>query len=114
MGLVSDLIQLRMKTKTAAELHIERLYHYQGFDRPERLARIFTEGTIYFSKPRDFNDPWDCRPFFNKSELDDPEEHERIVRWFVDCDRTRNTSLSEAEHLCRRREYALTVSCLKG
>ena len=46
-----------MKTKTAAALGIERLYHYQSFDKPERLARVFTDGTLYFSRPRDFNDP---------------------------------------------------------
>jgi hypothetical protein len=55
-----------MKTKTAAELHVERLYHYQGFDRPERLARIFTEGTIYFSKPGDFNDPLGLSAIFQQ------------------------------------------------
>lgn len=92
-----------MKTKTAAALHIKRLYHYQAFDK-ERLSRMFTEGTIYFSRPRDFNDPWDCRPFFSKSALDDLEEYERTVRWFVRCHRTRNTSLPEAEHLRREEE----------
>lgn len=93
-----------MTIETAASLHIEKLYHYQSFEKPERLARIFTEGTLYFSKPRDFNDPWDCRPFFNKSGLDDPNEYESAVRWFVHCDRTRNTSLSDEEHVQREQE----------
>jgi len=94
-----------MKTKTAAALHIDWLYHYQTFEKPERLARILSEGTLYFSKPRDFNDAWDCQAFFNKTALDDPDEHERTVRWFVHCDRTRNTFLSEEEHT--RREQRL-------
>lgn len=93
-----------MKTKTASALHIDRLYHYQSFDKPERLARIFTEGTLYFSRPRDFNDPWDCRPFYDKSSLDDADEYERTVRWLSHCDRTRNTSLTEEEHLRREQE----------
>lgn len=93
-----------MKTKTAAALRIDRLYHYQSFDKPERLARIFTDGTLYFSRPRDFNDPWDCRPFYNKSSLDDANEYERTVRWLVHCDRSRNTSLREEEHLRREQE----------
>lgn len=93
-----------MKTKTAAALGIKRLYHYQSFDKPERLARIFTDGTLYFSRPRDFNDPWDCRPFFNKSALDDPAYYDRAVLWFVHCDRTHNTALSEKEHLRREQE----------
>jgi hypothetical protein len=50
-----------MRTRTAAQQKISRLYHYQPFDAT-RLARIFTEGTIYCSNPRDFNDPWDCKP----------------------------------------------------
>lgn len=97
-----------MKTKTAAELHIERLYHYKCFNEPERLARIFTDGTIYFSRPRDFNDPWDCRPCFSKSVLNDPDEYDRIVRWFVHCGRTYNKSLSDEEH--RRREQELRAN----
>ena len=93
-----------MKTKTAAALGIKRLYHYQSFEKPERLARIFTDGTLYFSRPRDFNDPWDCRPFYNKSALDDPQDYDRAVRWFVHCDRTHNTALSEEEHVRRENE----------
>jgi len=93
-----------MKTKTAAELKIKSLYHYQCFNEPERLARIFTEGTIYFSRPRDFNDPWDCRPCFSKSVLNDLDEYDRIVRWFVHCGRIHNTSLSENEHLQREKK----------
>ena len=81
-----------MKTKTAAALGIKRLYHYQSFEKPERLARIFTDGTLYFSMPHDFNDPWDCRPFYNKSALDDPEYYNRVVRWFVHTDRIYNTA----------------------
>lgn len=93
-----------MKTKTAAALGIKRLYHYQSFEKPERLARIFTDGTLYFSMPRDFNDPWDCRPFFNKSALDDPAYYDRAVRWLVRCDRTHNTALPEEEHVRRENE----------
>jgi hypothetical protein len=93
-----------MMINTAASLHIDRLYNYQSFEKPERLTRIFTERTLYFSKPIDFNDPWDCRPFFNKSKLDDPDEYERTVRWFAQCDRNRNTSRSLEEHLQREQE----------
>jgi hypothetical protein len=93
-----------MKNKAASELRIDRLYHYLSFDKPERLALIFTEGTLYFSTPRDFNDPWDCRPFYNKSSLNDAGEYERAVRWFVHCDRIRNPSLSEEEHVRREKD----------
>jgi hypothetical protein len=59
---------------------------------------------LYFSKPRDFNDPWDCRPFYSKSSLDDPAGYDRAVRWFAHCDRTYNPALSEEEHIKREKE----------
>jgi len=93
-----------MKIKTAAQLRIDRLYHYQSFEKPERLERMFTEGELYLSAPRDFNDPWDCRPFYNKSKLDDADEYERTCRWVVHCDRTKNASVPEEEHIRREQE----------
>jgi hypothetical protein len=93
-----------MKTKTAASLGIKSLYHYQSFEKPERLTRILTDWKLYFSKPRDFNDPWDCRPFYSKSSLDDPAGYDRAVRWFAHCDRTYNPALSEEEHIKREKE----------
>ncbi|MEW5980514.1 MAG: DUF2971 domain-containing protein [Acidobacteriota bacterium] len=93
-----------MKIRTAAELKIQSLFHYQSFERPERLERILNEGTIYLSNPKDFNDPWDCRPWFNKLALDDPREYERTVQWFVRCGRAHNGGMSEAERLRRQIE----------
>lgn len=93
-----------MEIKTAYALGIKRLYHYQSFEKRERLARIFTEGTIYCSMPRDFNDPWDCRPCFNKSILDDPEGYNCTVRWFVHNNRIYNTALSEEEIVWTEKE----------
>lgn len=93
-----------MKTKAASELGIDRLYHYLSVDKPERLARIFIEGTLYFSMPRDFNDPWDCRPFYNKSSLNDAGEYERAIRWFVHCDRIRSPLQPEEDHIRRELE----------
>lgn len=93
-----------MKFKTATELSIDRLFHYTSFTKPERLVRVFTENTIYCSNPKDFNDPWDCRPCFNKEVLNDPKEYDRIVKWFVLCDRKNNTTLSEKEYKLREQE----------
>jgi hypothetical protein len=94
-----------MKTKTAAEQRIRSLYHYQGFDDPARLARILADDTVYCSNPKDFNDPWDCRPCFSKTTLDDPAQYERVVQWFVRIGRKRNPSIPDAEH--SRREHVL-------
>lgn len=93
-----------MRTQTAAQQRILRLYHYQPFDAT-RLARIFTEKTIYCSNPRDLNDPWDCKPCFSKALLDDVARYEHTVQWFVRLGRRTNPSMSEDEH--KRREGEL-------
>lgn len=103
-----------MKTKTAAALGIKSLYHYQSFEKHERLARILADRMLYFSKPRDFNDPWDCRPFYSKSLLDDPAGYDRAVQWFVHCDRTYNPTLSEEEHIKREKAVRDNRKFLEG
>lgn len=35
------------------------------------------------SKPSSFNDPWDRKPWFNSSILDDPQERERHLEWLL-------------------------------
>ena len=90
-----------MNTKTAAEQRIRSLYHYQAFDDLGRLARILTDGAIYCSNPKDFNDPWDCRPCFSKKLLDEPVQYERVVQWFIGSGRRRDPSISDAEHFRR-------------
>ena len=71
-----------MPFKTAIERGFDRLYHWQTFQQ-DRLEAILREGKLYFSKPADFNDPWDCRPFFNTDILDDPEIAQRHIDWAV-------------------------------
>jgi len=93
-----------MKTKTAATLGIKRLYHYQSIEKLERLARIFTEGTLYFSNTKDFNDPWDCRPFYTKAILDTADGYERALQWLIRCGKRHGPALPEEEHAKRERE----------
>lgn len=47
----------------AGSLKIPVLYHYQPFIE-DRFRSIVESDLIYFSNPKDFNDPWDCRPWF--------------------------------------------------
>jgi hypothetical protein len=86
-----------MRIQTAGMLGHRRLYNYQKFE-PARLIRILETQTIYCSNPKRFNDPWDCRPCFDSSILDDPAGYERQVQWFDRSDRRRNPK-PEAEHL---------------
>ncbi len=50
------------------------LYHYEDFQL-DRLADILRNHRIYCSNPADFNDPWDCKPYFNPALHDDPVNH---------------------------------------
>jgi hypothetical protein len=66
----------------AAQRHLKRLYHWQRFDA-DRLEVILKDNTLYCSRPADFNDPWDCRPFFNTEQLSDPAELKKHIDWAV-------------------------------
>lgn len=63
---------------TAGELLIQTLYHYQAFDL-ERVTPIISSNRLYYSKPYDFNDPWDCRPAFDVEGLFDPATREQTA-----------------------------------
>lgn len=50
---------------------IGRLYHYEKFC-PEYLIALLRDQRVHCSNPANFNDPWDCRPSFDTSSLQDP------------------------------------------
>ncbi len=66
----------------AAQAGLTHLYHYEAF-HADRLADILLNHRIYCSNPADFNDPWDCKPYFSPALLDDPVNHsaaaERLI-----------------------------------
>ncbi|MBT4690796.1 MAG: DUF2971 domain-containing protein [Rhodospirillaceae bacterium] len=74
----------------------ERLYHYQPFDL-ERLSKIILEKELYFSNPGDFNDPWDCKPWFNADVMTDLDLFEDHLSWFIAVHRKYFPDLSETE-----------------
>ncbi|MEO8627564.1 MAG: DUF2971 domain-containing protein [Betaproteobacteria bacterium] len=43
---------------------VSHLFKFTRLDdaAPERLRQVLVEGRLYHALPRDFNDPWDCRP----------------------------------------------------
>lgn len=68
------------------------LYHWQPFDE-KRLRPLLEHNLLYCSSPRDFNDPWDCKPFFNTDILSDLGERSVHTAWAVDlCRRKTNMS----------------------
>jgi hypothetical protein len=55
--------------KSAGELGIETLYHYEPFNCAY-LSAILREQRIHCSNPANLNDPWDCHPWFDGKALD--------------------------------------------
>lgn len=71
------------KAKTAFDNKIERLYHYQPFNS-EHITKLLKEKTIYCSNPKNFNDPWDCKPWYDLTALEDPVEFQKIKDFLVE------------------------------
>jgi hypothetical protein len=90
-----------MKVILASEAGLNRLYHYQPFDK-KRVRPILTKSRLYMSVPKDFNDPWDCRPCFDPTGLTDPTIREQHIQFLVRADR-RQQPKSEAEHVRNER-----------
>jgi Protein of unknown function (DUF2971) len=75
-----------MRLSIAKMTGVTYLYHYQRF-KPDRLATTLLEHKVHCAGPRDFNDPWDCRPCYDESILDDPAIYEQRVAFFDRADR---------------------------
>jgi hypothetical protein len=104
-----------METRDAGMNRIRFLYNYQRFDAG-RLERLLVTNSIYLSDTKRFNDPWDCRPCFDLTRLDDPAFYQRQVEYFERIDRKHNTHLSESEHQQRaarlRSDRAFLEHCI--
>jgi hypothetical protein len=62
----------------AGQAGLTSLHHYQDFQphlHTNRVTDILQNHRIYCSNPADFNDPWDCKPYFDPALLDDPVNH---------------------------------------
>jgi hypothetical protein len=71
---------MEQRRTLARDVGIKSLYHYAAFD----MARIFpivAFNRLYFSKPYGFDDPWDCRPFFDVNCINDSVWREQTALW---------------------------------
>jgi hypothetical protein len=96
------------------------LYHWQPHNEA-RLRTALATRTLYCSSPSAFNDPWDCKPYFNTEILTDPVENEKHVQWAVDiCRRRTAMSVVAIENMRRTlltdraRAAALIVELSEG
>ena len=85
-----------MKWNTAATMRLDRLYHYQPFDSV-RLSKIILDKELYFSSPGDFNDPWDCRPWWSADALADPVVFDRHIDFYITETRKHGQNIPEDE-----------------
>jgi len=72
--------------RSAGQAGIKSLYHYQDFQPgplADRLADILENHRVYCSSPADFNDPWDCKPYFDPALLDDPANQAATVESLI-------------------------------
>lgn len=80
--------------------HISALYHYQPIGEAKHkdwLKALLQEGRIRFSVPMGFNDPWDCKPCYNKSFVDDPNTLDKQIEYFSESHRNHAPHISEDE-----------------
>jgi hypothetical protein len=87
--------------QTAVVAGENRLYHYQPL-KLDYLEDFLLSNSVKFSNPAGFNDPWDCKPTFSKSILDDPAIYQQNVEYAIDLMR-RRFGIDESE-LQRRRK----------
>ena len=90
-------------TTTAAMEGVPYLYHYQRFNA-DWLWETIGNGVVHCPSPADFNDPWDCRPYFNDAFVDDAERRERFIQYIDRADRRHGPTLSEEFRVARLEE----------
>lgn len=92
-----------MSYSTAGDLCIDRLYRYNPFKEgySKELFESLLKGSICFSNPANFNDPWDCRPFYNTEILNNSVEYDKHVQWFERIDRERYPHKKESVRIAQ-------------
>jgi hypothetical protein len=100
----------RPQYKTAWDNGVDRLYHYQRFDA-RHLENTVANGVVRFTRPSDFNDPWDCKPVFSVPE--DKKERASLVRWIAAASTRRGAALDPVERERRVEELITDPNALR-
>jgi len=80
--------------KHAAVSRHQSLYHYQGSDLI-RLKKTLETGLIWMSAPNNFNDPWDCKPWFDLGPLDSAEGRDLVIQQLSALDSWKEETIQE-------------------
>jgi hypothetical protein len=93
------------------------LFHYQAWTEPkykERFELTLRDQTIFLSSPSQFNDPWDCKPFFDLKCLENPKARDEHITYFMRLGR--DTDPRRAQYLRNNPWFLqkLVVDCAAG
>jgi hypothetical protein len=78
--------------ETVTSTGVRRLFHYKRFV-PDHLNVLLNSDMIYFSSPPEFNDPWDCKPWFKMP--DDAAGQAQLIRWLDAASRKSGVTIDE-------------------
>lgn len=101
--------------RSARQLGINSLYHYQDFDLNSsedhlgRLQDILASHRIWCSNPANFNDPWDSKPYFDPAFLDDPQVRALTAEALIST-RTGGPELDHIDHQLRTKPEFLKTA----
>jgi hypothetical protein len=71
---------MHLMAGAATEAAINKLYHYEAFC-PSYLTDTLVNQRVHVSDPRNFNDPWDCCPYFDTTQASDPNYRARCIQY---------------------------------
>jgi hypothetical protein len=97
----------------ASTKRIGSLFHYCRF-WPDRFEDVVANNRIWMSDTSNFNDPWDCRPCFDATQLGDPVYYERQVQWLYQAARRRTPNIPEVIHKARADQLRSDRSMLEA
>ena len=97
----------------ASTTGVSTLFHYCPYV-PERFADLIARNRIYLSDTKNFNDPWDCRPCFDTSRLDDPAYADKVVNYFYRAARNQTPHIPEEWHKARAVSLRADMAALRA
>jgi hypothetical protein len=97
----------------ASTTGVSSLFHYCTF-QADRFADLVGRNRVYMSDTANFNDPWDCRPCFDFSQLGDPEYADRVIAWFYQAARKQTPHYPDEFHRARAEELQQNPDALRA
>ena len=92
---------------------VTALFHYCAF-HPDRFEDLIANNRIYLSNTANFNDPWDCRPYFDTSRVSDPAYADRLVEYFYNAARKQTPHISEEVHRTKAAQFRASEDAMRA